>query len=473
MEHHDGARWNPAFLGPLDDQFAPVTGAVRCFAGEQRFLSERKLEARERLWHVVSPLLSRVLDDDETVLHVAPVVHNPRFLEVFGFGMWYVLFFRAALVVTDRRVVEIMLRTRASADTCVRSYSWGQVRQLKMGFGGLVLKPAKGRTQRWRIQERGDRRLLKLLLPKIVEQVLPRDIHTPRPVPLWHCPGCGASFLEHPVMCTQCATRFKSRGLAAALALAFPGAGLLYAGHPVLAVLDFLGESMIFVVVAALFLLAGGPAEVVGALVFGAVAFGFTKLESAHMATVLVRRMRPDVRPSRWRRAAIGGAVLTLLLMVVPPALNGAFANRLDRDLDLAANRLGWRGGHDPASWRFGADLNQRSEWIRDDGQGLFVFSFPLGMDESFESLAWAFAAEYGEDGVHEVVVGGFDGLRVVDPQVDEDGVVFLWTRWVLFDREYDDVHVLGTPVFDGNVDDVEAVVDGLVREARWMPADG
>ncbi|HSN53472.1 MAG TPA: hypothetical protein VLT32_02315, partial [Candidatus Sulfomarinibacteraceae bacterium] len=160
MQTHEGQCWNPAALGPLDEQFAPVTGAVRCFAGEDRFLTQRKIAAREKLWTAIRPHLERVLDVDETVLHVAPAVHNPRFLEVLGLGMWYVLFFRVALVVTDRRLVEVMLRKPHLADTCIRSYTWGQVKSLTLRWGGLTLKPAQGRSQKWAISERGDRKLL-------------------------------------------------------------------------------------------------------------------------------------------------------------------------------------------------------------------------------------------------------------------------------------------------------------------------
>ena len=86
MDSHVGSQWDPSFLGPLDAEFTPVTGAVRLFPGEELYLSKRKLDAREKLWRVVHPHLQRVLEADETVLHVAPVIHNPRFLEVFGFG---------------------------------------------------------------------------------------------------------------------------------------------------------------------------------------------------------------------------------------------------------------------------------------------------------------------------------------------------------------------------------------------------
>ncbi len=474
MEPHSGQLWNPAFLGPLNEEFVPVTGMDRCFSGEDTYLSRKKLDAREKLVLAIQPHLERVLDSDETVLHIAPVIHNPRFLEVFGLGVWYVLFFRAALVMTDRRLVEIMLRKPDRADTCTCSYSWGQVKDLKFKFGTLTLKPAEGRTQKWKFQESGDRKLMKLLIPKIQQQLLPGDIHSPRPVPLWHCPGCGAATPKCPAVCGQCGVRFKSRGLAAALSLAFPGAGLLYAGHPVLATLDFFSESLLFLIVAFSFLFAAGPQEVVAAVTLGAMFFFFTKLESAHVAAVLVHRTRLETKRTNWRRAAAAGAVASLALMAVPPVFTGVLGsavNVVDRDLDLASNDLGWSGGHDPEAWAFGSEPDQRSEWIREDGQGLFVWSLPLGVGETEETFIATVTQNMGPDLIKPTGIGGFEGIRVIEESVDEEGEPYLWVRWMLFDRQYEDVHILAASALPGEVDSLEAEVDQLVQNANWIAA--
>jgi hypothetical protein len=433
------------------------------------------LDAREKLVLAIQPHLDRVLDSDETVLHIAPVLHNPRFLEVFGLGVWYVLFFRAALVLTDRRVVEIMLRKPDQVDTCIRSYSWGQVKDLKLRMGTLTLKPAQGKTQKWKIQEKGDRKLLKLLLPKIEQQLVPGDIQAPRPVPLWHCPECGAASPKYPDECSNCGTRFKTRGMATALALAFPGAGLLYAGHPILAVLDFIGEGILFVFVAVSFLVATGSEAVASAIIVGVIFLFMTKLESAHVASVLVHRTRPDPKRANWRRGVAAGAVASLALMAVPPVFTGVLGgavNVVDRDLDFASNDLGWSGGHDPETWTFGIEPNQRSEWIRDDGQSLFVWSLPLGIGETEETFIATVAEGMGPDLVVPTSIGGFEGIRVIEEGIDEEGDAYLWVRWMLFDRRYDDVHILAASTVPGETDSLEAEVDQLVAQASWIAAN-
>jgi hypothetical protein len=470
MDPDLGFRYDPAALGPLDDDLTPVTGPVKVFAGEEKYLSASKIEARTKLSEEVAPILGRILDQEETVLHILPVLHYPRFLEFFGFGMWWTFFFRATLVLTDRRVIEVLMRDRSHAGTRVHSYSWGQVSDLKFSMATLKLKPAQGRSQKWKIIERGDRKLFKLLVPNI-QQLLPGDIHASRPVPLWHCPECGAATPEHPKQCGHCETPFKTRGLAAALALAFPGAGLVYAGHPILAALDLLGEMFMYGVVAFLFLVASGPVDLFAAFVVGLVILFFTKLESAHMASVLVHRTKADRVNPKWRRAAIVGAVVSVVLLALPPILSGSLGNKLDRDLDLAANAVGWSGGHVPAQWEYGIEPNQRSEWIRDDGQAVFVWSWSMETGETYESLDDAFNSGGQEAPIEPISIAGLDGFRVEQTDVDDEGEAYVWVRWVLFDRQFDDVHVVGTFVEPDDVASVETDINELIQNVAWIPA--
>jgi hypothetical protein len=291
-------------------------------------------------------------------------------------------------------------------------------------------------------------------------------------VPLWHCPECGAAAAEHPTQCSQCETRFKTRGLATALALAFPGAGLFYAGHPILATLDFLGEMLMYILVAFLFLVASGPAEIVAAVIVGLVILFFTKLESAHMASVLVHRTKVEKKNRKWHRFAIVGAVVSLVFLALPPLLSGSFGNKLDRDLDLSANALGWSGGHDPEQWQFGIEPNQRSEWIRDDGQAVFVWSWTMGADETYESLAAAFNTGGQEIPIESISVADLDGFRVHQSEFDDEGDTYIWVRWVLFDRQFDDVHVVGAVADPDGIESFEAELDDLLQNTAWIPAE-
>jgi hypothetical protein len=470
MQSSSDTRWNPALLGPLGDEQDVITGPVHFFAGEERFYAAKKLKQREKLVSEISPHLERVLEADETVLCVFPVLHYPPFLQLLGFGWWWSLFFRAAVVLTDRRLVEVLMRDKNRAGTRVWSYSWAQVRKLKQRMGSLSLTPSKGRTQKWKLLEKGDRKLLKLLVPGL-EEGLPEEVSVPRPVPLWHCPECSAASVKHPKVCTQCGTVFKTTGLAAGLALAFPGAGLVYAEHRVLALFDLLGEVFLFGLVAMFFLSAADAVEMAVAAVFGLFALFFTKLESAHLATVLVKRTKPDPNRKKWQQAAIATAVLSAALIAIPPMFTGVLANRLDRDLDFSANSQGWEGGFDGEQWQYGDEPNQRSEWINADGRALFVWSFPLAPAATFESFSQDLELSMGEASVEALSIPDFDGLRVIEMQADDEGNQLLWIRWVLFDREFDDVHMIGASSWPGEEGALEEKLSALLLASEWRPA--
>lgn len=460
---------DPTKLGPLSPEPVVATGPSRVFTGEERFLSKRKLDERERMWAAVAPLLERVTDDDETVLYLLPGLHIPGIFDQLGFGIWWTLFFRSVLVLTDRRLIEVSTPDWKRAGTRICTYEWLQVKKIKLSMATLTVAPAQGRAQKWKLPVRGDRKLLKLLVPKL-QELLPVDMHAPQPEPQWHCPECGAATAQHPTSCADCGSEFKKPGLAVALALAVPGAGLLYVGHPVLALFDLIGEVFAFFFVAAIFLTGSRSPEVfISGVMVGLFLLVLTKAESAHLATTLVKRTIPETDAGRWKKLAIAGAVASVVLMALPPVFSGAWAERLDRDLDLSGNAYGWTGGFDRETWVYGADDDQRSEWLRDDGPALFVFSMP-----STERIG-DIEAVLEQDGmkVEKKLFGGFECVRAVGETVDEEGNPLLWVRWFLFDREVADLHIVAASVWPGDLAAVEPQVEDAVRTAAWIPLDG
>ena len=331
--------WQPQYFGPLSQLQQPgELGEAILFPGDQAVLGDRLLRERAELVARIQPALDRVADSEEIILYAAPAVEIPSILSQRGLGLLWSSYHQVVIVFTDRRLIEIELGFRgAGLGTRVRSYPWTQVRSLDMKLGRLVLAPGQGRTQRWKAHHARDRELIGSLLAHLREKALALGssasaasaiepgVPAARPVPIWHCPNCGSATADYPKSCAICGTAIRQGKTATLLALVFPGAGLLYAGHPILALFDFIGEIALFVIFAFLVISTSGSElwTMVGilSLIF------LTKVESVHLATILVKRTKPDEpgASSRWRALLIAGALLTAALLVLP----FAFAGRL------------------------------------------------------------------------------------------------------------------------------------------------
>jgi hypothetical protein len=187
------------------------------------------------------------------------------------------------------------------------------------------------------------------------------------------------------------------------------------------------------------------------------------------VATTLVKRTIPESEAGRWKKFAVAGAIASVVLMALPPAFSGVWAERLDRDLDLSANAYGWTGGFDQDSWVFGADENQRSEWLRDDGPALFVFSMPA------TETVGEIEAVLVQEGMRteKKLFAGFECVQAVGESIDEEGNPLLWVRWFLFDRELGDVHIVAASVWPDDLALLESQLEDTLRSAAWIPLDG
>src|SRR5947209_1667383 len=275
----------PEFLGPLGDrplvEQAGKSSPDDLFPGASKFLSGRQQRKRREQWNAVRPMVKRLLQPGEHILHVVYATQIPPFLLSVGLGHFVMAYHQVVLVVTDQRIVEALLNFRASGPgTRLRSYPYRHLGALKLSLGKLTAVPAQGRKQGWRLRTGGDKKLLNLLLPRLQTRLLAEGAAHAEALPLGHCPRCGAGLPSVPESCSACRTRFRSTRVATLLSLAFPGAGLFYLGYPFLALHDFLVESMVFVVWLALMMGATETEGIVPALLLGGLFFLITKIES-------------------------------------------------------------------------------------------------------------------------------------------------------------------------------------------------
>ena len=157
-------RIEPEHLGPLGDrplaEMAGKSSPDDLFPGASKFLSARVQRKRREQWNAVRPLVKRVLQQGEHILHVAYAQQVPSLLDHIGLKHWVYAYHQVILVVTDQRIVEALLDFRGrKPGTRLRSFSYRSLRGLKLKWGKLTATAANGKAHAWRSLPGGDRKL--------------------------------------------------------------------------------------------------------------------------------------------------------------------------------------------------------------------------------------------------------------------------------------------------------------------------
>ena len=465
---------NPHLFGPLSPEDAGQGETGGLFPGAERYLSARQRARGEALQALVAEAAGRLLEPGERVLYVAGGVQAPPTLDALGLGALANAYHFVGLVFTDRRLLEFLLDYKGKRlSTRTRSFPWSEVGRLKMGWLRLTLKPKAGKAHRWNISQGGDRKVLKRLVPKLAERALGVASPAAAALPTWHCPACARAVERKAPRCDACGTAFRSARTATWLALAFPGAGLFYAGHRWLGVFDLVGELIFYGVVAVNVAVATTRDDLVAAAGLAAFLLVGTKLESVHLARVLVARTKPTTPEAErgWRRLGLAGAAASVAAVLLLPAVHGGAANAIDHDLAFEAT--GWAGSFDREKWKYyGEDADARSEWAHDDGSVLAVMAFPLEPFGSFDAFRRDFEREIrsgGEGSVSPTAAGGFEGFRARQRRTAGDGTDLVALAYGLYDREGRDVHLVVWVVPAANAEPSARRLDALVAGASWV----
>jgi len=471
----------PEFLGPLGDR--PLVEMARSgspndlFPGASAFLAARHQKGRREQWNAAKPLAKRLLQPEERVLYVAHAMQVPPVLHAVALGAMAFPYHQVMLIFTDTRLIEVMLRVRGkSADTRLRSFPWAGVRDAKVTFSKMRIVPADGKKQEWRVPLRGDRNLIKLLLPRLKTHFLQEGAAAAQRLPLWHCPQCGATVPPNPLSCEACRTAFRSSRLATLLSLAFPGAGLLYAGHPFLAAMDCLGEMFLYAVFL-LMMLQAEPGAIPAAVGFGAFLFILTKLESVHLSRILVARTRPDTESRRagYTRLAVAGGLASLIVIGGAFPLAGAARPKLERDLDVAADDGSWQGSRNAGEWgTFAEDADARSQWEHSSGLRVMLLAYPQGMMEGSDDFRNQFRQAWRQQGIALVkddvdLPPPFEGFRFIGISRAGDGQPVSLIQYFVVDGSNQDIHQVSAAVLGEDAEPADQIVRDLLSRARWI----
>jgi hypothetical protein len=264
------------------------------------------------------------------------------------------------------------------------------------------------------------------------------------------------------------------------LSLAFPGAGLFYLGYPFLGTLDFLGESVLFLVWVGML---AGSSETDGigpALFVGGLFFLLTKIESMHVGQVLGARSIPEPagRPERVRKLAMAGGVLSALLVVGAFPLAAAARPRLERDLEVSTEDGAWSGSRRASDWGiFKDDTSARSQWVHaQTGAHVTVFAHPQSLLDDQEQFHRGYPPEMKSRNFTTLVddpniPSPFRGFRYVGETKNKAGEMVALVAYFLYDPDGHDVHQVSIAVSRESAEAGQALVEDFLHHARFIDA--
>jgi len=228
--------------------------------------NSRKNKFKLKILAAVGDTVDRMLEDGETVRHIAwGTAYYP--LEIlFGNGWLTTLYNRYALVATDRRLLMVHTDHRLKKTGHYRfQMRYGEIRKVGRGLfrTSLALTRKKGKNRVFTA--------LKPYLSKEIHeyistridpgQALPQEAETGENL----CPACNAALPQKLTACSRCSTGFKTVKRAVLRSLFLPGWGDIYLGHRMLGIVELLGSLLVWSVVLQL-LAAGNEGLVLGLL---------------------------------------------------------------------------------------------------------------------------------------------------------------------------------------------------------------
>ena len=194
------------------------------FADEHN-IYQSAIEKRQRKWIVKLSFLKPFLLSGERILRITPARSPLRWREQLVTGGLFLGLERAFLVFTTYRILHIPTGSNFAYRQCIAQVRYRDIRSIRLGWQGLVMDYKNGCRECFGAIPRRERKKIRQLLPvlPLVKQVL-------QPVGRRHlCPRCTAVLSERTMRCRRCALPFKSRKIAALMALLFPGGGYFYA----------------------------------------------------------------------------------------------------------------------------------------------------------------------------------------------------------------------------------------------------
>ena len=225
------------------------------FPERDGYFARKAIRRKIGLLIQLSPLLARILGEQERVLFVGRGIIQYLVEILLGNG-WLTYYYNIhALVFTDQRILLINIKNNGQPKHMLHQIRYGAIQSWKgpsLIGGGVVIKFNAGKKLTLVHIPRRDGRLMKMVVERMQGMPTIGSLTNATESFQHLCPSCFTEISKDVDACPGCRTAFKTPRKAALRSLLLPGWGDIYLTHRVLGALELLGS----VTLVSLFLIA-------------------------------------------------------------------------------------------------------------------------------------------------------------------------------------------------------------------------
>jgi hypothetical protein len=256
------------------------------FPQREGYMARRAIQKKIRLLIRLSPLLARILGEQERVLFVAHGIIQYLAEIILGNGYLTYYYNIHALLFTDQRIILINTTKAGQPKHMIHQIRYDQVKDWKgptVIAGAVIVKLMDGTKLTFVHIPRRDSRVARQVFERLQASaptgLLPSEGESFQNL----CPSCFVEVPKNTYDCPRCGTAFKTPRKAALRSFLLPGLGDIYLTHRFLGTLELLGSILLVILLLSAFL----SGDSGGAIVLLIVILFYHSLDAAltyHMA---------------------------------------------------------------------------------------------------------------------------------------------------------------------------------------------
>lgn len=187
---------------------------------------KKRIEKRQRKLFVKIGSLKPFLRRNESILLVTTGYSPLNSLAQYLTGFVFSYLKRSIFVFTNQRIIHLPTTSTYKYKNSIAQIAYAGCQSIVMKGGTLIVKYARlGQIEKFKAIAVQERKKIRALLKKSIPLSGTKD-HLAGRIHL--CPRCAHRLVEKKVECKSCHLNFKSRFVAAILAIMFPGGGYFY-----------------------------------------------------------------------------------------------------------------------------------------------------------------------------------------------------------------------------------------------------